>query len=70
MSDLEKEQLDSYITEEELFKSLSNLKSNKSPGSDGLTSEFYKHFWKIIKKPLIDSINYSLLQEELSDEQK
>ena len=28
----------------------------KSPGSDRLTEVFYKHFWNVIKDPLINSI--------------
>ena len=33
---------------EECTAVVSNLKSNKSPGLDGLTSEFYKKFWSDI----------------------
>ena len=36
------------ITEEELKKAVMAMESNKSPGSDGLTSNFYKHFWPIL----------------------
>ena len=32
-------------------------KVNKAPGSDGLTSEFYKTFWDDVKNMLLDSIN-------------
>ena len=62
--------LESKLTEEEIYKSLQNIKTNKSPGHDGLTSEFYKHFWYIIKNPLLNGLNYSLENGNMSEEQK
>ena len=41
--------------------------NNKSPGSDGLTTEFYKIFWNDVKKFLIDSLNSSYNEESLSE---
>ena len=35
------------------------MKNNKSPGSDGITTEFYKIFWNDIKKFYIGSLNHS-----------
>ena len=35
------------------------MKNCKSPGSDGITTEFYKIFWNDIKHFLKDSLNYS-----------
>ncbi len=32
------------VTEKEVLSAISCLRSSRSPGSDGLTSEFYKHF--------------------------
>ena len=46
------------------------MKNNKSPGSDGLTTEFYKIFWKHIKTYIINSFNYSLKIGELTELQK
>lgn len=46
------------------------MKNNKSPGSDGLSVEFYKIFWKYIKQHYINSINYSFAQGELTNLQK
>uniref|UniRef100_A0A3B3UWC4 Reverse transcriptase domain-containing protein n=1 Tax=Poecilia latipinna TaxID=48699 RepID=A0A3B3UWC4_9TELE len=37
------------ITEEEIDSEISRLKTNKAPGSDGYSSEFYK----LLRKPLI-----------------
>ena len=36
------------VTKEECINSLNEMKNDKSPGSDGLTSEFYKRFWEEI----------------------
>ena len=30
----------------ECLKALKEFKNEKSPGTDGLQAEFYKHFWK------------------------
>ena len=51
-------------------KTLKDLKLNKSPGNDGLTVEFYRYLWNIIKNSLIASINYSLETGKLSGEQR
>ena len=37
-----------YITEEELWKAAISVENNKSPGIDGLATNFYKHFWSLI----------------------
>ena len=46
------------------------MKNSKSPGSDGLTTEFYKIFWNSIKTYVINSFNYSLQVGELNLLQK
>ena len=38
--------LDSQITASELSKAVQQMKTNKSPGPDGITSEFYKLHWE------------------------
>jgi len=46
------------------------MANNKSPGSDGLTVEFYKIFWSTLKEHYIKSINYSFENGELTALQK
>ena len=46
------------------------MQNNKSPGSDGLTTEFYKIFWTDVKHFLINSLNYSYRNGDLTDLQK
>ena len=54
------------ITMEECGKSLKALQNNKSPGSDGFTTEFYKFFWSDIKHFVFESFSSALTQGHLS----
>ncbi len=46
---------DRPISQDELTTALNGMKCNKSPGIDGLTVEFYRKFWDVIK-PLFHKI--------------
>ena len=46
------------------------MKNQKSPGSDGITVEFYKIFWNNIKELYVNSINYSFETGSLTELQK
>ena len=48
---------DNPFSEEEYHTAIRNLKQNKSPGLDGISPEFYKMHWNIIKNPFIDMVN-------------
>ena len=58
------------LTLAECFKNLRSFQSNKSPGNDGLTVEFYNAFWESLGKLLVDSLNCSFDKGELSNSQK
>jgi len=62
--------LEEEITEEEIENIIKNSKKNKSPGSDGLTTEFYLAFWPYIKKYLLAAYKEALNEGELSISQK
>ena len=49
---------------------IKNLKNNKSPGWDGLTAEFYRHFWEDIKQTLYQSYLESINHHCLSPSQR
>ena len=61
---------DQEIDIEECFKALMKMKGEKSPGTDGLTVEFYKYFWQIIKHLVFNSIKAAFINKQLSSEQK
>ena len=62
--------LNQPLTEPELKKSIHIMKCNKTPGTDGLTKEFYAFFWNQIKECLIESYNLSFKEGHLSFEQR
>ena len=61
---------DGKLTVDECYKSLQLFESNKSPGNDGLTIEFYRAFWHVLGSVMVDSLNYSYDYGELSNSQK
>ena len=58
------------LTYTECYNVLGQLKNNKSPGNDGLTAEFYKHFWPILGNLLVDSLNAAHTNGKLSNSQR
>ena len=65
----DKEMCDQYITEIECTKVIRTLKKNKSPGEDGITSEFYQDFWCIIKDEFMQMLECTQKTEELTKSQ-
>ena len=53
----EADSCEGLLTEAECWNSLKGMNNNKSPGSDGLTVEFYKCFWSEIKDLVLESLN-------------
>ena len=48
-----------YIAENELQIALHTMENNKSPGLDGLSTNFYKCFWPILGHELTQIFNYA-----------
>ena len=46
------------------------MNNNKSPGSDGITAEFFKIFWNDLKSHYVKSLNYSFENGSLTTLQK
>ena len=61
---------DGIVTEEECLKALSKMNSNKSPGVDGLSYEFYSSFWSVLGTDLVDVYNDSFSSGCLSFSQR
>ena len=66
ISDTSKEKLEEIITEEELKNAIKKMKNNKSPGPDGITTEFYKLFWPVIGSDLHEVCTNGLENKELA----
>ena len=59
-----------YFTLNEIIIAVMSMKNGKSPRSDGLPVEFYKHFWYLIGETLTHIINNTLFyRSELSPSQ-
>ncbi len=57
--------LDDIITYGDLTEAVQQLSMGRSPGIDGLTAEFYKHFWGIIGEDFYEVVLESLKNEVL-----
>ena len=58
------------LTEEELRKAVLSMEKDKSPGIDGLTSNFYKHFWPLLGTNLTRVFSNAFLARRLSVSQR
>ena len=61
---------ESEITEKDLITALKSMPYGKSPGHDGLTKEFYEHFWDDLKFYFINSLKQSKSNGHLSISQR
>ena len=62
--------LEGKITLKEASKTLQKMKANKSPGSDGFSTEFFKVFWKYLGVFVVRSINYAYDNDNMSITQR
>ena len=58
------------ISDNECIKALKDMKNNNSPGSDGITVEFYQIFWPDLKTFYLNSINMSFQKGRLTELQQ
>ena len=66
----QKQTCDEDVTIEECWLALKDFKPNKSPGCDGLTSEFYQTFWNEIGPKLVATLNTCRQTGHLSQSQR
>ena len=67
---MEKQICENDLKIDEVANALKQLPNDKSPGSDGFTTNFYKFFWPDIKDFLHESFLYSFKNGELTNDQK
>ena len=63
-------EMDRALDSDELLESLKSLRLNKSPGDDGLTAEFYKHFWTELSPIYMRVVREIKEKKSLSTSQK
>ena len=69
LNDEEKTYCDADLTEGEIFDTIKLLKPNKSPGDDGIVSEFYKEYWYLIREQFTKVVRYIFNINTLSPSQ-
>ena len=70
LSEEDRVSLDKDITAKEIREALSRLQNKKSPGSDGLTKEFYDFFWQDIEDHYLDCLKECEASGEMTLSQK
>jgi len=65
-----KKSCEGLLTENECRNALKGFQKNKTPGTDGLTAEFYTFFWDKLSKIMVNSFNYGFQKGELSISQR
>ena len=69
LSDQEINECEGLLTNKECYESLKEMKNNKTPGSDGISKEFYLAFWNELGQLMVDSFNYGFEMGTLSTTQ-
>ena len=64
LSPVDRGSLEAVVTEEELYKALTEAKKGKVPGFDGLPYEFYLTMWNTIKGDLLEILNHTLFHAD------
>lgn len=70
LSDEESSSLEGLITLKEAKETLDRMKSDESPGSDGLTVDFFQFFWPKLGDFVVQSINNGYDHKMLSETQR
>ena len=70
LDDEQKESCEGLLTVKECKEALKNFSKNKSPGTHGLTAEFYSFFWDLLSDTMVNNFNYGLQKGELTISQR
>ena len=66
LSEEEREGIEGLISLDEVLHALKGMKNDKSPGSDGFISEFFKFFFQDLGDFIVRSINFGFEKGEMS----
>ena len=70
LNEFDHNRCEGIITKRECWDALSSMNNNKSPGNDGLSKEFYICFFEKLANPLIQALNQSFVDGEMSNSQR
>ena len=70
LNEQEQTSCEGLLTVEECHEALNGMDTGKSPGTDGLTTEFYLAFWAVIGDDLVEVLNYGFQNGQLSVSQR
>ena len=70
LNDDDKMKCEGLLTLQECEHALKTFHKGKTPGNDGITAEFYQHFWTEIKHTFVECLNYAFTQDELTTSQR
>ena len=69
LNEFDRNRCEGIITKRECWDALSSMNNNKSPGNDGLSKEFYICFFEKLADLLIQALNQSFVDGEMSNSQ-
>ena len=64
------EKCEGLVSKDECFRAIKSMKRNKAPGLDGISTEFYEHFWSLLGDLLVNVFNESYENEILPSSQR
>ena len=64
------ESCEGEISLQECENILNTFQAGKTPGNDGIPVEFYRAFWPLLGKFMVDSFNVAYVKKEMSHSQK
>ena len=64
LNETEQRLCEGMLTIEECTQAVNGMKKNKSPGSDGLPSDFYKMFWPEVKYLVVNALNEAFKRDK------
>ncbi|GJY26366.1 putative reverse transcriptase domain-containing protein [Tanacetum coccineum] len=61
----QKEDMKCRISKEEVKRAVWDCDVDKSPGPDGFSFSFYRHFWPVIEKDVFEAVDYFFMYGEI-----